>query len=179
MVLLKKSLLKNKLLGWVLGLFFMQSCGIFSFSGAALPPDIETFSIKEFHAEISDGPLNLTQQLTEALAKKITQMTTLTQVEREGHIQYEGVIKSFAYKTTFHTDNKEGEEQKEVQRLTITIEVSYVNPLEEENAFEKKLFSASKDMLAEENPLDKEQGLVDEIIQELVEAVCNKSIDIW
>lgn len=178
-MILKKILLKSKLLGCIFGLFFTQSCGLFSFSGAALPSEIQTFSIQEFHTEVSDGPLDLTQQLTEALAKKITQMTTLTHVEREGHIQYEGVVKSFEYKTTFCTDNKEGEAQKEVQRLTITVEVSYLNPLEEENAFKKKLFSASKDMLSEENPLDREQGLVDEIIKELVDAICSKSIDNW
>lgn len=172
--------LKSRILSNSLYLFFslLWGCGVLSFSGNALSSDVKTFSIQTFYTEISDGPTDMRTKLTEALAEKILRTTDLTREEKDGNIQYEGVIKSFAYRSTFSTKSEDGS-SKEVQRLTITIEVSYLHPSDEASSFKKKQFSASADMISTENQLEKEPQLIEEIFRQLVDDICRKSIDNW
>lgn len=174
---LKSPILSNNLY-FFFSLLWLHSCGLFTFSGASLPADVKTFSIQEFYTEVSDGPTDMPKKLTEVLAEKILRMTSLTREEKDGDIQYEGTIKSFSYHTTFSTKG-ENDSIKEVERLTITIEVSYLNPSDEASSFKKKQFSASADMMSTENQLEKEPGLIEEIFRQLVDDICSKSIDNW
>ncbi|WP_419241207.1 LPS assembly lipoprotein LptE [Cardinium endosymbiont of Nabis limbatus] len=157
----------------------MYSCGLFTFSGTSLHPDIKTFSVQTFYTEVSDGPTDMPRKLTDILSEKILRTTNLTKEEKEGDIQFEGIIKSFSYRSTYSTKGEDGNTTKEIQRLTITIEVSFLNAADEESSFKKKQFSASADMLSTENKLDKEPELVEEIFRQLVDDVCSKSIDNW
>ncbi|UWW96791.1 MAG: LPS assembly lipoprotein LptE [Candidatus Cardinium sp.] len=157
----------------------LWSCGLFTFSGVALSPDVKTFSIQTFHTEVSDGPIDMPSNLTEALKEKLSRSTPLTREEKDGDIQYEGIIKSFSYRTTFSTKSDNNDTPKEVQRLTITIEVSFINRFDEEASFKKKQFSASEDILYTENQLEKEPELVKKIFTKLVDEIYNKSLDNW
>lgn len=174
-----KSPILNNSLYFLFGLCCFYGCGLFTFSGVSLPGDVKTFSIQEFYTELSDGPADLPQRLTQALETRILRMTGLTRQEKDGDIQYEGVIKSFSYHTAFSANSKDEEGSKEVQRLSITIEVSYLNPSDEASSFKQKQFSASADMLSTENKDEKEDELIKEIFHQLVDDVCNKSIDNW
>ncbi len=177
-MILKSPILRNSIC-FVVTLLWLQGCGVFTFSGVALPPDINTFSIQQFYTEVSDGPTDMPSKLTEALESKILRMTPLIREEKDGDIQYEAVIKSFAYTTTFTTKTDDENNPKEVQRLTITIEVSYLNRSDEASSFNKKQFSASADMISTENKSEKEPILIEEIFTKLVDDICNKSIDNW
>lgn len=172
--------LKNLILSNSLYFFFslLWGCGLFTFSGVSLSLDVKTFSI-QFYTEVSDGPTDMPDKLTEALATQILRTThSLTREEKDGDIQYEGVVKSFSYLTTFSTKDKD-DKPKEVQRLTITIEVSYFNPSDEASSFKKKQFSASADMISTENQSEKEPELIEAIFRQLIDDICNKSIDNW
>ncbi|MCT4697157.1 MAG: LPS assembly lipoprotein LptE [Candidatus Cardinium sp.] len=175
---LKSPILTNSLY-LVFSLLGLHSCGLFTFLGTSLSPDVKTFSVQTFYTEVTDGPIDMPQKLTEALVTKISRITSLTREEKDGDIQYEGIIKSFSYTTAFNTKNEQGHNLKEVQRLTITIEVAYLNPTDEESSFKKKQFSASADMLSTENKLEKEPELIKEIFNKLVDDICSKSIDNW
>ncbi|WP_250237584.1 LPS assembly lipoprotein LptE [Cardinium endosymbiont of Oedothorax gibbosus] len=174
--------MKNLILSNSLYFFFslLWGCGLFTFSGVSLSPNVKTFSI-QFYTEVSDGPTDMPDKLTEALATQILRITnSLTREEKDGDIQYEGVIKSFSYRTTFSTkDNDQDKELKEVQRLTITIEVSYLNPSNEASSFKKKQFSASADIMSTEDQSKKEPELIELIVRQLVDDIYNKSIDNW
>lgn len=174
-----KSSMLNRNLYFLFSLFWLHGCGLFTFSGVSLPGDIQTFSIQEFYTETSDGPTDLPKKLTEALESKILRLTSLTKQDKDGDIQYEGVIKSFSYRTTFSTKSEDKDNPKEIQRLTITVEVSFINPSDETSSFNKKSFSASADMLYTENQNEKEKQLIKEIFGQLVDDICNKSIDNW
>ncbi|WP_339044470.1 LPS assembly lipoprotein LptE [Cardinium endosymbiont of Tipula unca] len=144
-----------------------------------MPSDIKTFSVQEFYIEVSDGPIDMARRLTEALEEKILRMSSLSKETEDGDIQYEGGIKSFSYLTTFTTKSDDEVGMKEVQRLTITVEVSYKNPSDEASSFKQKQFSASADMISGESKSRTEDDLVNEIIRKLVDDICCKSIDNW
>ena len=179
---LKSPILSNNLFYWLFSLLGLHGCGLFSFSGSSLPDDIKTFSI-ECYTEVSDGPINMPDELTKAFETKILNSTRLTREEKDGDIQYAITLKSFEYKTHFTTTNENDDTPKEVQRLTITIEVSCSSPtneaFEQESLFKNKQFSASEDMVSNENQLEKEPELIKKIFDTLVEDVVNKSTDNW
>lgn len=174
-----KSQILNNSPYLLFSLLWLYGCGLFTFSGFALSPDVKTFSIQEFYTEISDGPIDMPKKLTETLEAKILRMTPLTRKEKDGDIQYEGVIKSFSYRTVFSPKDKDGDNPKEIQRLTITIEVSFLNASDATSSFKKKQFSASADMTSNENQDEKEHELIKEIFRQLVDDIFNKSIDNW
>lgn len=175
---LKIRILRNSLY-FVFSLFLVQGCGLVTFSDASLPPDIKTFSVQRFAREVADGPSDMEEKFAEFLEMKIGRMTSLTREEKDGHIDYEGVIKSFVYKTVFSSKGGNDESPKEVERLTITIEVTYTNNSDDDSSFKKKTFSASADMLSTENKVDKEPILVEDIFRQLVNDIYSKSIDLW
>lgn len=173
---LKSLILRNSL---YLLFSLLWGCGLFTFSGVSLPPDVKTFSIQTFHTEVSDGPTDMPIKLTEALETNILRSTLLIKEEKDGDIQYEGIIKSFSYRTTFSTKIDNNDTPKEVQRLTITIEVSCINRFDEVVSFKKKQFSASADMLSTENQSEKEPELVKKIVEQLASDVYARSLDNW
>ena len=174
-MLLKKISLRNNL--YVFTLLWLQSCGIFTFSGIMLSPDLQTFSIQEFYTEVSDGPLDAYKTITTELENRILRETPLRRESQNGDLQYEGTMKSFVYTSVFSAEGNKKDTLQEVQRLTITVEVSYVNRLSEEVSFKKKLFSASKDLNADADKESKEKELVKEIIREIVDHIFSQSID--
>lgn len=180
MPLTKIILRTNLVLGFCL--LSLQSCGIFSFtSGTNLPDDIKTFSIEKFYVETTDAPLNVDNELTEALEEKILRMTTLTRKHEDGDIQYQGTIKSFSYSTNLDNSYSanNASQSVEVTTLTIILEVSYKNTINQENSFKNKCFSASSSIINKQNPTAQEKKLIQETIQKLVENIYNASIDNW
>lgn len=177
-MILKSAIIRNSI-HLIFSLFLMGSCGLFSFSGATFPSDIKTFSIREFDSEVAEGPTDMTKKLTEALGTNVLRLTSLTREEKDGDIQFEGVIKSFSYTNRRPTksDDSNSNSVEEVPYLTIVVEVSYSNPSDKERSFTKKRFSAGE--FPREGQSQKEQALVDEIFEKLVSDICSTSIDYW
>ncbi|ROT47128.1 LPS assembly lipoprotein LptE [Candidatus Cardinium hertigii] len=162
------------------GFFWLASCGIFTFQGAEPPPEIKSFSIQEFYSEVADAPPDMNQKLMEALETKLLQMTSLTREDKDGDIQYDGIITSFAYSTVWK-DDKENPNSipKEVKCLTIKVNVTYTNPFEEENEFNKESFEGHAYMDTNDDQSTKEEELINTIIRDLVDKIYTKSIDAW
>ncbi|MCK5105053.1 MAG: LptE family protein, partial [Cyclobacteriaceae bacterium] len=70
----------------------LTGCGVYSFTGANISPEIETISIQTFYDEIGSGPPNLSQLFTEKIKDYYQQNTSLSIVSSEGDLQLEGNI---------------------------------------------------------------------------------------
>ena len=53
-------------------------CGIYSFTGANIPPEVKTISIQTFYDEVGTGPPNLSQLFTEKIKDYYQQNTSLS-----------------------------------------------------------------------------------------------------
>jgi len=156
-------------------LIFATSCSVkYSFTGASIPPEVKTINIKYFPNNASLIEPTLSQKLTDALRDKFSSETNLTIVNNGGDLILEGSI------TNYRTQPVaiQGNDQAALNRLTITIDVTYTNTFDENMSFESS-FSRYADYSSSQNLSDVEEGLIDQINQDLVEDVFNKAVINW
>ncbi len=163
----------------------VQSCGVYSFSGASIDPRIKTISIQFFFDEVGAGPPTLSQQFTEKLRDYFQQNTTLKMVDFGGDIQLEGSITGYNTRPLAARsggNQNPGFENADVsgqERLTINVGVGYVNVIDETKDFNKS-FSFYRDYDPERESLtNNEQEFVDEIIEQIILDIFNATVSDW
>ncbi|MCD4731122.1 MAG: hypothetical protein K8R74_11000 [Bacteroidales bacterium] len=156
--------------------FLFAGCSVnYSFTGASIPPEVKSINIKYFP---NNAPLvepTLSQKITDGLRDKFTSETSLMLVNDGGDLIMEGAITG--YRTT--PVAIQGNDQAALNRLTITIEVTYINTLDENMSFENTNFTRYADYSSSRNLVEVQEALVEEINQMLIEDVFNKAVINW
>jgi len=156
--------------------FLFAGCSVnYSFTGASIPPEVKSINIKYFP---NNAPLiepTLSQKITDGLRDKFTSETSLMLVNDGGDLIMEGAITG--YRTT--PVAIQGNDQAALNRLTITIEVTYINTLDENMSFENTNFTRYTDYSSSRNLVEVQEALVEEINQMLIEDVFNKAVINW
>ena len=75
----------------------ITGCGVYSFTGASISPEIKTISIATFPNQASLVQPSLSQVFTEKLKDKFVSQTNLTQINSSGDISFEGYINISRY----------------------------------------------------------------------------------
>ncbi len=161
----------------ILPLLLLQGCGIYSFSGTSLPSKAKTFSLK-LQSDVALGPPDLAEKLQQRLGDELVQRTPLKRVDTKGDLQLEGVIKKFSYMPMAPTKKDEGD-QVSIDRLTIEVQMNYINPYQEDASFNKKIFSQYADASANTSRSDEESKLIEEIFTKLVKDIFNETVASW
>lgn len=158
----------------------LQGCGIYSFSGTSLPKEVKTFSL-QFRSNAALGPPDLATKFQQRLSDDLVQRTPLKQVYTKGDLQLEGVIQQFKYVPIAPTKSGQDEkrDQPSIDRLTIEVQVDYINSYNEASAFSKKTFSQYADMDANASRSSEEARLIDTIFTKLVEDIFNETVASW
>jgi|694.fasta_scaffold59423_7 hypothetical protein len=158
----------------------LQGCGIYSFGGSVLPPEAKTFSLK-FQFSVALGPPDLAEKFQQQLGDALLQRTSLRQVYTKGDLQLDGNIKKFKYEAMAPTkSSEEGTgDQDAINRLTIEIQMSYMNPYNEDASFSKKIFSQYADMAASASREDEEPRLIGDVFTKLIEDIFNETVASW
>ena len=73
----------------------VAACGIYSFSGTSIQPDVKTVTINYFEYKALRVNPSLSNDMTEALQEKFRKMTRLTQVEQDGDMEISGEITGY------------------------------------------------------------------------------------
>ena len=148
--------------------------GGYSFTGASIPPGAKTISVKTFPNYAPTVNPQLSQKLSDDLRNMFSSQTSLNIANSDGDLQIEGEITGYATRASSLSSNDE----VAMNRLTITIQVRFVNTLNEEANFDQS-FSRYKDYNAGRDFSSVESALVEEIVQELCEDVFNKAVVNW
>lgn len=158
-----------------------SSCGIYSFTGAALSPEVKTITIENFFNDAGGGPPNMSQLLTEKLKDYFQQNTNLALVEENGDLQLEGNIARYDFTPVAPqaTGNDRVADVAGLMRLTITVNASYVNAYSDEFDFNNRSFSFFSDFSAERDPSAVEGQLVDEILDQIVFDIFTATVANW
>ncbi len=163
---------------------FTYGCGVYSFTGANISPEIKTISIQKFNDEIGNGPPNLSQLFTEKIRDYYQQNTSLSIVQNEGELQLEGSI--VGYNLTPMAPRASGSQNYEdtdiaaLQRLTITVKVTYINIIDDSFDFDNKNFSFYADYDPEKQDFNSiESQLVEEIYDAIVLDIFNATVANW
>jgi hypothetical protein len=154
--------------------FGFNSCGVYSFTGASISPEIKTISIHYFP---NNAPLvnsTLSQEFTEALRDKFTSQTSLSLIEKSGDLNIEGEITGYSTKPIAI----QGNETAALNRLSVTVRVRFTNNIDESQNFESN-FSQYQDYPSSSNLSSVEDGLIEAINKALVEDIFNKAVVNW
>ena len=152
----------------------LQSCSIhYSFQGGRLNYDlVKTITIHEFPVRVAASYPLLSQTFDQALRNRFVEQTRLTPVDNNGDIEIEGEITGYSTQGMAVSDNFES-----LTRLTITIRVKYTNH-KEANSDVDQTFSAYQE--CEPAALyDREEELVRQIIEELIDKIYNETVANW
>lgn len=169
-----KSIKRHTLLLTIALLLITQGCGIYSFTGASIPPEAETVTIRYFPNKAALVNPNLSQTMTDALKDRFQSQTTLKLQDVGGDLYFEGEITAYGTKPVAI----QGNDQAAMNRLTITVKVKFVNRFDEKAGFETS-FSRYEDYDSNQSLSAVEDQLVEQIVEYLVDDIFNKSVVNW
>lgn len=153
----------------------VHSCGIYSFTGTSIQPDVKTVTIPYFEYKALKVNPSLSNQITEALQEKFIRLTRLELVDEEGDLEVIGSVTGYDVRATAITAS----EQAAQNRLTVTVKVSFVNRKYPEENFDDKSFSAYADFDAMQTLDAVEATLCEEIVEKLCEDIFNGTVANW
>lgn len=153
---------------------FSSSCGVYSFTGASIPPEAKTVSVQFFTNKSQLVEPVLSPLFTDALRDIFVSQTILEMVEAGGDIALEGEIVD--YKTT--PVAIQGDQTAALNRLTIQVNVRFFNRFEPEKDFEQK-FSQFLDYSSEKDLNSVKEELINQINDMIVTDIFNKAVVNW
>jgi hypothetical protein len=167
------------LTGIVLSLIFaalvVHSCGIYSFTGTSIQPDVKTVTINYFEYKALKVNPTLSNSLTESLKDKFRKMTRLEQVDMDGDLEITGSVTGYDVRAMAVTANEVAAQN----RLTVTVRIDFANRKYPEDDFQNKSFSAYADYDSTQSLDAVESTLCDEIIEKLCEDIFNATVANW
>lgn len=159
----------------VLTMVAMVACsGGYSFTGASIPPNAKTLSLKAFPNYAASVNPKLSQQMYEKLRTMYESQTSLSVTNNDGDLQVSGEITGYVTAASALSAN----DNVATNRLTITIKVKFVNLLDPDADFEQS-FSRYKEYDASRDFSSVEDALVDQLVEELVDDIFNKTVVNW
>ena len=156
-------------------MFIVHSCGIYSFTGTSIQPDVKTVTINYFEYKALKVNPSLSNDLTTALQDKFLKLTRLEQVDIDGDLEIAGEVTGYDVRATAITAN----EQAAQNRLTVTVKISFMNRKYPEDDFEGKSFSAYADFDAMTSLDAVESTLCEDIIEQLCDDIFNSTVANW
>ncbi|MCF8230952.1 MAG: hypothetical protein K9J27_02095 [Bacteroidales bacterium] len=151
-----------------------QACGVYSFTGASIPPEAESVEIQYFKNQTDMVEATLSQDFTNSLKEKFASQTNLDVVESQGDLVFEGYIKDYKTEPTAI----QGNQTAALNRLTITVFVKFTNKVEPESNFETT-FSQYREYSSNKSLSEVKESLISEINKDLVEDIFNQSVVDW
>ena len=158
-----------------LSIVTFQSCGIYSFTGTNLHPDVKTVQIDYFPNNAVLVEPTLSTLFTVTFQDLFLQQTNLDLVKSGGDLQFEGEITGYKISPMTAT----AEQTAAQNRLTITVNVRFYNNKLEEDNFERS-FSFYYDFPGNQS-LSGSLGAeaYEAILERLTQDIFNASVAKW
>jgi hypothetical protein len=155
-------------------LCLLSACRVsWSFTGGSVDPNTKTISI---HNLKNNAPLvipTLSQQLTDAVRDKFTSQTKLALVNSGGDLDISGEITNYVTSPISIQANETASQN----RLTISIRITFVNRIDENQSFESG-FSRFADYPSSK-PLSEMDEIIKLVSEYLVDDVFNRAMVNW
>ena len=175
------KLRQNKLFGGVLLLcsLLIQGCGIYSFTGASIPPGVTTFQVNFFENQAGNRPGStvepgLDNEFTNALQDLIMNQTNLDLVTSDGQLIYEGEITEYSVTPMSAT----AEITAAQNRLKMSVAFRFINTKIEEDDF-SITYSFFYDFPAGLQVYDVKDAAHKEIFDRITQDIFNDTLAKW
>lgn len=152
----------------------LTGCGVYSFTGASIPPEAKTISIGYFVNNATLVEPTLSQLITDGLRDRFLSQTTLSLVNENGDLQLTGVITDYTTRPTAI----QGNETAALNRLTVTVKVTFVNTIDPTKDFESS-FSRFEEYPSSQDITAVKDQLLPTINEALIDDIFNKSVVNW
>lgn len=153
----------------------VAACGIYSFTGTSIAPDVKSISIYTIENRAMKVNPALSNTMTNALQDKFRRLTKLEMLPEGGDLEISGMITNYDVTPTAITSNEVASQN----RLTITVKITFNNNLYEKESFKDKSFAAFQDYDSNMSLDAVEASLCDEIVEILVEDIFNATVANW
>ncbi|MAC62338.1 MAG: hypothetical protein CMC03_00910 [Flavobacteriaceae bacterium] len=171
----------NKFIYTISILFFigLKSCGIYSFTGASIPPGVTTFQVNFFENQAGNRPGStvepgLDNDFTNALQDIIMNQTNLNLVSMDGQLIYEGEITEYSVTPMTATSQNTAAQN----RLKMSVALRYFNSKNEDDDL-KKTYSFFYDFPAELQVYDVIDSAHKEIFDRITQDIFNDTLAKW
>lgn len=156
-----------------------SSCGVYSFTGSATTA--KNISITEFYNNADLGPANMGPTFTNSLKTYFIQNSSLDVVQEDGELQMEGEIRDYRLTpiAPVSTGDANAINNASSTRLTITVQVTYVNTLDDTMSFKDKTFSFYKDFSNDQDFADIQEQLTNQVFERIINDIFNASVANW
>ncbi|MBO4739379.1 MAG: LptE family protein [Bacteroidales bacterium] len=155
-------------------LLCLTNCTIkYSTVGVNIPAEAKTVAIKQFQNNAALVNLKLANELTTQLKDKFQSSTKLSIVNSRGDLSFDGEITNYSV-----TSAAVGTDMATMNRLTITVRITYENRFDEEKSTEKT-FSRYVDFDSGLNLSAVEDQLVAELCEALVDDIFAATVGDW
>ena len=151
-----------------------NSCGVYKLNSGSIPPDVKSISIAKIYNETGQGPTNLSQNMTEKLKAYYQSNTKLLLVPSNADWKIEGKIVGYTSTGVAPKAN----ETSGANRLTITVNINFVNTKNEKDNFEQN-FSFFQDFDSQKTIFDIENTLPPLILDQIVLDIYQKTTSNW
>ena len=154
---------------------FVLGCGTYSFTGISISPETKTFQVNYFQNTSALIEPGIDRDFTITLQDLILNQTNLGLVKSNGDILYEGEIVEYRISPTTSTSRNTAAQN----RLTIGVNVRFVNKNDEEADFEKRFsfffdFEGSAQLIGSQKTT-----AIEEIFKRITQDVVNASLANW
>lgn len=146
----------------------------YSFKGISIPTDVKTFYVDLFENQDAEAVPTLPRDFTEKLKDKIRRESNLQYSDTDPDIEFSGAITRFQVTA----EAPKADEQIGFNKLTIAVTINFTNN-KNEKADWKQQFSFDDFFEPDQNLLDVQDGLIDNITDELVDRIFNKAFTNW
>ena len=175
------KLRQNKFFGYILitFIFLVEGCGIYSFTGASIPPGVSTFQVNFFENQAGNRPGStvepgLDNEFTNALQDLIMNQTNLDLVTSDGQLIYEGEITEYSVTPMSATAQITAAQN----RLEMSVAFRFINTKLEEDDF-SKTYSFFYDFPAELQVFDVKDTAHKEIFDRITQDIFNDTLAKW
>ena len=156
-------------------LTLVVGCGAYSFTGISISAETKTFQVNYFQNTSALIEPGIERDFTLALQDLILNQTNLGLVKSNGDILYEGEIVEYRISPTTATASNTAAQN----RLTIGVNVRFVNKNDEEADFEKRFsfffdFAGSAQLVG-----SRKTTAIEEIFERITQDVVNASLANW
>lgn len=171
--LFRQLILPSLLFVALLGIWLLQGCS-YSFTGASISPTVKSISISYLPNNSLLVQPSLSRKLTETIRDKFTNQSNLVLISKNGDLNIEGEITGYTTEPVAIS----GEQQAQMQRLKITVNIRFTNKQDEKQDFETS-FSRYQDYDSKLRLAEVEESLMDLINEELAQDIFNKAVVNW
>ena len=136
--------------------------------------DVETYFVGQFKTTALNAPATINQTFSEALKDKVSKESRLKYTEVDPHLEFNGTVQGYNVSAVAPLPG----ETTSFNRLTIVVNVEYVNYLYPKNNWTKS-FSHFEDFGTDTDLLQVQDDLIQVIFTQILEDIFNQAFNNW